>query len=269
MPAGAELIREIDGCKLPPGKLAFWWLGQMGFVVKLGSKVLYLDAFLSEHPKRLVPPLIKPSQATNADFVLGSHDHTDHINRDAWPGIAAASPGAKFVVPDILREGLAADLDILPERFIGLDDGKSAEADGVRVTGVASAHEFLDRDDESGRYPYLGFVVEAGGCTFYHAGDTCCYEGLQTRLRKWSYDVVFLPINGRDARRLASGCIGNMTYQEAADLAGALRPKLTVPGHYEMFAHNGEDVSLFADYMKVKYPSLNVRVCGHGQRVMA
>ena len=47
-----------------------------------------------------------------------------------------------------------------------------------------------------------------------------------------------------------------MTYQEAADLAGALQPKLTIPTHYDMFAMNSLDPKLFFDYMKVKYPQL-------------
>ena len=59
-----------------------------------------------------------------------------------------------------------------------------------------------------------------------------------------------------DARRLKRHCIGNMTYQEAADLAGALQPGLTVPAHYDMFAMNSLNPKLFFDYMKVKYPTL-------------
>ncbi len=76
-----------------------------------------------------------------------------------------------------------------------------------------------------------------------------------------------LPINGRDAKRLSSGCIGNMTYQEAADLAGALGPRLTIPAHYDMFAENSEDPALFDNYMRVKYPALKVCVCEHGSKV--
>jgi L-ascorbate metabolism protein UlaG (beta-lactamase superfamily) len=57
-----------------------------------------------------------------------------------------------------------------------------------------------------------------------------------------------------------------MTYQEAADLAGALKPRLTVPAHYEMFRMNSCDPQLFVDYMRVKYPGLAVRVCTHGKR---
>ena len=58
-----------------------------------------------------------------------------------------------------------------------------------------------------------------------------------------------------------------MTYQEAADLAGAVRPGLTIPTHFDMFAGNTENPQLFADYMAVKYPDLPVRICRYGDRI--
>ncbi|MDK1032034.1 MAG: MBL fold metallo-hydrolase [Planctomycetia bacterium] len=268
MLTGKELISDIDGCDLPEGQVGLWWTGQHGFIIKMGKTVLYLDVFFSPHPERLVPPLLKADETCNADVFLGSHDHGDHIDRDAWPDLAKASPSAVFVVPELVREGVARDLAIPSERFVGLDDGTRIEIKGVTVTGVASAHEFLDRDEGTGRYPYLGFVISGHGFCLYHSGDTCIYEGLQTKLRHWSLDAMIVPINGRDARRLAAGCIGNMTYQEAADLAGALEPGMTIPGHYDMFASNSEDPQLFLDYMSVKYPDLKAMVWPYGERVV-
>ena len=58
-----------------------------------------------------------------------------------------------------------------------------------------------------------------------------------------------------------------MTYQEAADLSGDLRPRLTVPTHYDMFANNSADPRLFAEYMDVKYPDLRYWIGEHGTRV--
>lgn len=261
-----NLIKEINATRVAPGRCAAWWLGQHGFAVKLGRTVCYIDAFLEPHPERTVPPLLDPAEVTNADLVLGSHDHSDHIDRWAWPGIAKASPKARFVVPALLREKVARELGIPLERFLGVDLGLSAKAGGVRISGVPAAHELLERDRRTGLHPNLGFVVQGNGVTLYHAGDTCMYEGMQAILRKWKFDVVFLPINGRDAARLRSGCIGNMTYQEAADLAGALRPGLTVPTHFEMFTANSADPRLFADYVGVKYPHLAVRIPEHGRK---
>jgi L-ascorbate 6-phosphate lactonase len=265
MATGAALVAEVERCVLGANEGCLWWLGQHGFILKLGRTVVYLDAYLSPHPQRRHPPQLAPRDVTNAALVLGSHDHGDHVDRDAWPLLARASPGARFGVPSLLLPGLAADLGIDASRFIGFDDGTTASVAGLTVRAIAAAHELLDRDPATGRHPYLGFVVQGNGCTVYHAGDCCRYEGLETALRAIAPDVMILPINGRDARRLRANCIGNMTYQEAADLAGAVRPSLVIPAHFDMFAFNSEDPELFREYVEVKYPGLAVVVPSHGR----
>jgi L-ascorbate metabolism protein UlaG (beta-lactamase superfamily) len=268
MMQGKALIDDIDKCQVKHGQCAFWWLGQHSFVVKLGSTICWLDPFLTPGASRKVAPLLRPEELTNATLVLGSHDHGDHIDRPAWPAIAAASPGATFVVPELLRDRIVKEIGLPAKRVKGLDDGKSVTIAGVKVSAIPAAHELLDQDPATGRFPHLGYILEANGFCLYHAGDTCIYEGMQTKLRRWRLDLAFLPINGRDAKRLSSDCIGNMTYQEAVDLAGAVKPGLTVPAHFEMFAMNSENPTLFVDYMRVKYPGLKTMIPVHGDRVM-
>ena len=271
MKTGAALIRDIDHTDVPKGGLAFWWLGQMGFVAKVNTgraqKVLYLDPFLAPRDTRRIPPLLDPTLITHADYVLGSHDHGDHIDPVAITGIAAASPAAVLVTSRVARRHVLA-LGVPDERAIGLDEGLVHEdADGLRISAIAAQHEFFDRDATLG-YPYLSFIIEAGGLTLFHSGDTLRYEGQLASLARWRFDAAFLPINGRDAERLARNCRGNMTFQEAVDLAGTLRPRLTAPGHYDMFADNPGDPQAFATYLAVKYPGLDCWIGDHGERVL-
>jgi L-ascorbate metabolism protein UlaG (beta-lactamase superfamily) len=270
MKTGIELINEINSCKLEKETAAFWWLGQMGFAVKLDEKIIYIDLFLSEiGNRRNIEPLIKPEEITNADYIFGTHDHTDHIDRAVWHQISLSSPKAKFIVPDLLVDSLSEDLNIPKERFIGLDDGVSLDIQDFKISGVASAHEFLDRDPITGKYPYLGYVIEYKDFILYHSGDTCIYEGMQTKLKKWDkIDLMFIPINGRDAKRYSNNIIGNMTYQEAVDLAGAIKPGLVVPAHYEMFDMNSADPNLFADYLNIKYEGVKHWIGRHGEKII-
>ncbi len=261
------LLRSIDETDVPAGACALWWLGQHSFVVKLGDVVVWIDPFLSPLPGRLVPPACPPEAVTGAALILGSHDHIDHIDRAIWPALAAASPSAVFVVPEPVRESVIADTALPAGRVIGAVAGQSLTHAGVTITPLPAAHELLDRDPETGLYPYLGFMVEANGFRLYHAGDTCLYEGLHARLRAQPCDLFILPINGRDGPRLAAGCLGNMTWQEAADLAGALMPGAVIPAHYDMFAGNTAPVEAFAEYLRVKYPHLPVILPRHGDPV--
>ena len=246
----------VKNTPAPRGTAVLWWLGQMGLWVKLGDTVLSVDYFASGLPGRQVPPPVPAEQVTAVDVFLGTHDHADHIDRPAWRVWRETCPDARFVCPALHRDSLINE-GIASERLIGLDDGEACRVGDVVIHAVAAAHEFLSPDPASGRHPCLQYVIEGNGVRIYHAGDTLRYEGMLAKLRGLGHiDAAILPINGRDAARYRRGCIGNMTYQEAVDLAGELRPGLVLPGHWDMFANNSEDPAAFADYLDAKYPGL-------------
>ena len=263
-PTGEALLAAIRGTVPQAGHAALWWLGQHSFVVRLGSATVYIDPYLTDNPRRRLRPLLAAAAVTNADIIIGTHDHSDHIDRPIWPTLAQASPNALFVVPELLRTTLVAELGLPAARVRGLDAGGVLDLCGLRLHGLPAAHELLDPDPATGGYRFLGVVLEAGGCTVYHSGDSCIYEGMQERLRAFRLAAALLPINGRDAERLARNCMGNMTFQEAADLAGAIRPGVTVCAHFDMFMGNMEDPRKFADYMRIKYPDLTAVIPEHG-----
>lgn len=263
----SKLIAAIQQASPADDELMIWGLGQQGFAVRIGARILWLDPFLSEFPGRLIPPPIRPEEVVCGDLIFGSHDHADHIDRGAWPALAKAS-AAKFVIPALFAERLPGELGIPRERFVAIDDGQTVTVNGVRITGVAAAHERLNPDSATGQYPCLGFLIQVGSFCLFHAGDTCVYEGLLTKLKRVRPDVMFLPINGRDAQRLAMGCIGNMTYQEAVDLAGETGTGLAIPAHYDMFEGNCADPQLFMDYLRIKYPAVAGHICPVGERVI-
>jgi L-ascorbate metabolism protein UlaG (beta-lactamase superfamily) len=224
---------------------------------------MLLDPFLSPHPDRLFPAPLGAADGIGADLIAGTHDHLDHIDRESLPVMLKANPGSVLVIPSAAKSA-AEGLPL--ERVRLMDDGRSATVNGVKITAIRAAHEFFDRDPVFG-YPYLSFVLEVDGLVILHMGDACIYEGLVTALQQWEkIDLAFLPINGRDARRLKANCLGNMTWQEAVDLSGTIRPRLSVPAHYGMFAFNTEDPNLFAEYMDVKFPGLAYRICGLGKQ---
>jgi len=268
MLTGNALIEDINACRVGPGQCAFWWIGQHSFIVKLGQTILYIDPFLTPMDGRRVPPLLETKQITNAAAILGSHDHGDHIDREAWPSLAAATGSAPFIVPMLLRERVIKEIGLPANRVLGIDEGISLKIGEATITAIPAAHEFLDIDPATGQHPFLGFIIEANGFRLYHAGDTCLYEGMHAKLRQWKIDLAFLPINGRSAKQLKLNIIGNMTYQEAVDLAGSQQFGMTIPAHFEMFEPNREDPQRFVDYLTVKYPKLATQIPVHGQRTI-
>ncbi|HCE46831.1 MAG TPA: MBL fold metallo-hydrolase [Lentisphaeria bacterium] len=265
---GKNIVNEINNVTLKSGQAALCWLGQHSYVLKLGKTVVYIDPYLSPDKSRNFPPPILADELTNADIITGSHDHADHIDRKAWPTIAAKSPNSSFILPKAVRDSVKKETGISENRLKGINYGGTIKIGDVSISAIPAAHELLDCDEKTGFYPYLGYIFQGNGVTLYHSGDCCIYEGIHAKLRKWKIDIAILPINGRDAERYSRNCIGNMTYQEAADLAGSIKPSLTIPAHYDMFKGNSVDPELFTSYMKVKYPSLKTMLMEHGKTVV-
>jgi L-ascorbate metabolism protein UlaG (beta-lactamase superfamily) len=247
---GALLVDEIERSTPSPGSLFIWWLGQSGFLLKSRRGSLAIDLYLSEHLTQKYAATSRPHvRMTRAplqgedlralDLVLASHAHSDHLDPGTLPGLMAASP-AILALPESIRER-AIGFGLPAGRIVGLDAGDCVERAGFRVRAIPSAHEGLDTD-EYGRHLYLGYVVESEGRRIYHSGDGLAYDGLSDHLGPEPFDVLLLPINGRDPAR---GVPGNMTAVEAIDLAAQVRPRFVVPHHYDMFTFNTVSLEVF------------------------
>jgi L-ascorbate metabolism protein UlaG (beta-lactamase superfamily) len=249
---GPELIDELERSAPAPGSLHVWWLGQSGFLIKSRRGLLAIDLYLSDHLTKKYAATNRPhermtraplcgSDLTGVDIVLASHKHSDHLDPETLPDLLRSS-NAILVIPEAIRDHALA-LGLPERRLVGLDAGDRIEKAGFSIRAVPAAHESLDTDSH-GRHLYLGFVIEAEGLRLYHSGDSLAYAGLPEQLGEEPFDVLFLPINGRQSER---GVPGNMTAAEAVDLAGKIAPRFVVAHHYDMFRFNTVPVAEFAE----------------------
>ncbi|NQU22831.1 MAG: MBL fold metallo-hydrolase [Candidatus Nealsonbacteria bacterium] len=224
---------------------ALWWLGQSGFLLQCRAGSVLFDPYLSDSLRRKYAGTDRPHDRMTAigvdparldfiDVVTSSHAHTDHLDAETLLPLFQANANLQLLIPEAARAATAERLGIAPDGPIGLDDGQRVELAALEFCGVAAAHETIDRD-EQGRCKYLGYVVRFGRWSIYHAGDTIPYDGMIERLRPMNVDVALLPINGRAPER---GVPGNLTGEEAAELAHAIGARLAIPCHYDMFRFN-------------------------------
>ncbi|MCU0490950.1 MAG: MBL fold metallo-hydrolase [Chloroflexaceae bacterium] len=239
------LIDQMNQVQVPPGCLAIWGLGQMGYAIK-GNKpwVVYIDPclsdvvarrFLPDKFQRAFPPPLAPDVISNAGYVLCSHEHLDHCDPLTLGPIANASPQAKFVISgwchDVLDE---AKVD--PQRRVVPIANRTMQLDGLRLTAIPAAHYNLEEDGRGQRW--LGFIIEWNGVTLYHSGDTIVYPGYLERMRLYAVDVALVAANGRDAYRDSFGVTGNLLPAEAAWLANELGWDTLIGGHNDLYAWN-------------------------------
>jgi L-ascorbate metabolism protein UlaG (beta-lactamase superfamily) len=239
------LLADIRASERPDGSFRLWWLGQSGFLLQWQGIHVLLDPYLSDSLTkkyrqtdkphvRMTELVIDPARLSFTDIATSTHNHTDHLDAETLCPILGRNPSLKLVIPEANRAFVAERLNIDPAIPIGVDDGASIELSGIRFSGIASAHETVDRD-ERGRAKYLGYVLEFGGWTIYHSGDTVRYEGMAEKLRPFRIDVALLPINGRASERRIPG---NLFGGEAAQLAKDIGARQVIPCHFEMFEFN-------------------------------
>lgn len=263
---GAELLARLETLSIGPGQVGLCWLGQASFVLRTPRNTVLIDPFLTLNPQRLHPPPFAAEQARGVDLVLCTHEHIDHMDRAALPGIAAASPQARFVVPAPIVS-MVTDLGIAAERVRGLEPEEHFEGASITVSAVPAKHGVtmadaytFGRKESDGEVRFLGYVLEANGVVLYHAGDTILYDGMVDQLRPFHVDLALLPINGRSVEREERELVGNMNEREAAHLASAIGARMVIPMHHDMFAGNLGHPEYVVTVARHDYPELAVLV---------
>ena len=249
--------------------LHVWWLGQSGFLLKQGGAWLLLDPYLSDaltakyaatdKPHvRMTERCIAPEQLGFVKLVTSSHQHTDHFDEATLLPLAVAGQGIRLVLPEAVQDAARRRLGDAAVEFVLLGDQQKVQCDGWQITGIAAAHNTIERD-EHGRCKFLGFLIQRAGFTLYHSGDTLVHPGLQPVLSQARCDLMFLPINGNKPERRVAG---NMDGVEAAQLAKACNAKLVVPHHFEMFEFNTALPDAFANECRRIGQEFKVMRCG-------
>jgi L-ascorbate metabolism protein UlaG (beta-lactamase superfamily) len=200
----------------------FTWFKQSGYRWDGDGITFYID------------PWGVPGDPSPADVVFITHAHSDHYSSDDLAKVR--KDGTVFVAP----RDVAAELS---GNVIAVAPGDTIEAGGIKGEAVPAYNirpERLDMHPQGNKW--VGYLLDLGGNTYYHAGDTDHLPELETL----STDVAFLPIGG-------TYCCG---VDEAAGLAKAISPQLAVPMHYGFV----EGVGTAGDGDRFKEEAAPVRV---------
>lgn len=198
------------------------YLGHSGFLVEMGGRIAVIDPWLDPKPRqleRLVPPALTPNQITKCDLILITHEHFDHCDPYSV-GVIQSRTLAQVVAPE---ETLAL-LDVPARSRVPVQEGDSFTLMGTQITVTPAKHP-------QSTYP-VGYAIQAGGESLYHAGDTYDLYGIPNLDVK----AVLLPIGGTFTMDVI-GAVASLK---------RMRAKHAIPMHYNTFDRikaNAEDFS--------------------------
>lgn len=192
-----------------PETVAIWYLGCNGFVLK-GSDgtTVFIDPYvgLGDPPRtvRMVPVPFDPEDVTEADAVLATHEHTDHVHGPSQAPILE-NTGATFVAPDDSLtvayddEAWLDDYDLSEDQFEEVSEGDTIEI-GEFTVHVEPAY------DADATHP-VSYVFEHESGTFFHGGDTKPSDEFTDIGSRYDIDLGVL----------AFGTVGNIADKETGE----------------------------------------------------
>lgn len=239
------------------GGIRLFWLGQAGFrFVSPAGKEVYLDPYLSDacerlHGfKRLSLPAVTADKV-KADWVILTHEHTDHLDPDALPIIARRNPACRFAGPEGCIEGLDA-AGIGPDRRVLLEPNRTHDLGDLRVHTAPADHGDISPTA-------LALVLDFGGVKVMTTGDSSWRPALFKPLYDLRPDVVLPPING---------VFGNMNHIDAARLVSEAKPRIAIPCHFWTMAEQGAgDPAGFIHACAVMCPEVNAMLLRPGEEL--
>jgi L-ascorbate metabolism protein UlaG (beta-lactamase superfamily) len=207
------------------------FLGHSTVRLEVAGRVVLTDPVLTAGigPLRRVVPVPAAADYADADLVLVSHLHGDHLH---LPSLRRLPRTARVVVPRgagawLRRRGVRNVEELAPGEELA--DGE------LRVHGVPAAHSghrFGPRSTHGPQAQAMGHLIEAAGTRVYVAGDTDIFPGMA---ELGAPDVALLPVWGWGP----SLGPGHLDPARAAEAVTLLRPRVAVPVHWGTLALAG------------------------------
>ncbi|PSQ15835.1 MBL fold metallo-hydrolase [Halobacteriales archaeon QS_8_69_26] len=223
-----------------PEGVALWYLGCNGLVCKSGDTTLYVDPYLGtgDPPRtvRMIPVPFDPEDIREADAVLATHEHVDHVHGPSQAPILA-NTGAPYLAPEA---GLSVvDEENWTDRWDVSDESLQEVAPGDRIEVGAFTVHVEPANDPDAEQP-VSYVFEAEGHTFVHGGDARPGEPFERIGREYDLDLGVLAF-GSDGM-IPDKETGEPTYtkwysdeNEVVEAARQLELDRLVPTHWDMW----------------------------------
>ncbi len=201
----------------------FTWLGHGAWAIQTAKHKLLLDPFLDDSPTSPVK-----AADVEADFILLSHGHADHVGDTVAIAQRTSAPviGVYEVCDWIGQQGV--------KHTIGMNLGGSLRQPFGRVKLTIAHHSSTMPDGGPGGNP-AGFLLNLDGKNVYFACDTALFMDMQL-IGAVGLDLAVLPI----------GDHFTMGPDDSIQAIQFLKPKRVAPAHYNTWPPIAQDAAAWA-----------------------
>ncbi|UWG49996.1 Zn-dependent hydrolase of the beta-lactamase fold [Halalkaliarchaeum sp. AArc-CO] len=245
-----------------PETVAVWYLGCNGFVFKgCAGTTVWIDPYvgLGDPPRtvRMIPVPFDPEDVEEADAVLATHEHTDHVHGPSQAPILATT-GATYYAPDDSL-AVARDEEFWTEHW-GVEESQFAEvSEGDTVEIGEFEIDVVEVFDPDATHP-VGYVIEHDAGTVFHGGDTKPSDDFSQLGQEYDIDLGILAFGsvGRIPDKETREPVRTKWYSdenEIVEAASDLQFDRLVPSHWDMWKGLTADPTVLHDHVRsFEYP---------------
>ncbi|MEC8506017.1 MAG: metal-dependent hydrolase [Planctomycetota bacterium] len=200
------------------------WFGHGTWQISLPEHTILLDPFFDDNPSSPVK-----AAEVDADFILISHGHFDHI---ADAAAVANRTNATVVAIYEVAQWLAQNGEV--KETIGMNIGGGVQLPFGHVKMTPALHSSQLPDGSYGGEP-AGFVLTLNGKRIYFACDTGLFS-----------DMKLIGTRGIDLAVLPIGDLFTMGPDDSIEAIKLLRPKRVAPAHFNTWPPIEQDSDAWA-----------------------
>jgi L-ascorbate metabolism protein UlaG (beta-lactamase superfamily) len=189
------------------------FLGQSAIHLSGGGADVLVDPFITGNPKATVEAADLP-----ADVILLTHGHADHLGDTV--DIAKRTGATVVAIVELAAEISGAGV----ENVVDPNYGGTVTFDWGWVKLVPAWHTAVSPSGTA--HAPAGLLINYGGHTIYHLGDTCLFSDLKLAARRGNrIDLALVPIGGHYT----------MDRFDAVTAAEFVQADQIIPIHYNTF----------------------------------
>ena len=200
------------------------WFGHGTWQISLPEHTILLDPFFDDNPSSPIK-----AAEVDADFILISHGHFDHI---ADAAAVANRTNATVVAIYEVAQWLAQNGEV--KETIGMNIGGGVQLPFGHVKMTPALHSSQLPDGSYGGEP-AGFVLTLNGKRIYFAYDTGLFS-----------DMTLIGTRGIDLAVLPIGDLFTMGPDDSIEAIKLLRPKRVAPAHFNTWPPIEQDSDAWA-----------------------
>ncbi len=206
------------------------WYGHGTWMISTGTHKILLDPFFNDSPTAPVK-----SSEIEADFVLVSHGHFDHV-----ADVAEIANRNDAMVIAIFEIASWFSQNHGVKQTTGMNLGGAAEFPFGHVKMTPALHSSQLPDGSYGGCP-AGFVVTIENKRIYFACDTALFSDMSL-IGQLGIDLAVLPI----------GDLFTMGPADSVAATKLVNPKQVLPAHYNTWPPIEQDATAWADLIRAE-----------------